>query len=89
MHKVIGIFKSQGLLWLGDLYTAIRVIIITVVLAAIGISGWATLAEDEFVSPAKVLANPEIIVKLIIQQSFPNGSICNTQGECFILTFED
>ena len=51
LPRVTGFLEAQGLLWLGDLYTAFRVIITGVVLALLGLSGPASGNQGEYVSP--------------------------------------
>ena len=93
MRQELGdVMKAQGLLWLGDLYTAVRVIVIAAILALLGISGWASAEQGKFVSPIEVIVSPEVIVnpivETVVEQSFPDASICDDDGRCFKLTFE-
>ena len=85
------ILKSQSLLWLGEIYTALRIIIIAVLLALLGVSSWASAEQGKFVSPVEVLVSPEIVLapvfETVIMQTFPDAKICNPEGVCFTLVF--
>lgn len=85
--------KTQGLLWLADFYSALRVLIITVVLTLLGMAGWASAQEGELISPIEVLVNPAVVVntvfETVVTASFPDVTICDPEGKCFTLTTEE
>ena len=90
--KAIGLFKAQSKLWLGEIYTAIRVIIIGIILAGLGIAGWASAEQGEVVSPIEVMVSPENVfsplIATMVKQSFPDVTVCDDEGKCYTLAFD-